>query len=119
MTNRNEDDNGQRCALWYVSHGSAGYVLCASEYSAAASAFSMQDEGDAAPMGVQFPDGRLIPVDDWPALREYQQQVYRRAVEAVRAERANPVPTRLVRSPFDGRAVRIYASEPEWIGDLS
>jgi hypothetical protein len=104
-------------ALWYMRYGSPDYDLCETEQEAAAMAVYMVDDGRASVSGVQFADGRLVPIRDWQA---YHDEARRRhaAEKAERDECASrpPAPSREALDPFERRRVKIEASEPAWLG---
>lgn len=75
----------------------------------------MVDAELAAPAGIQFPDGRMIDCDEWPAYDEANRR--RRRMEDERAARkTEPPPTRKVSAPFGGGEVEVEAGTPEWLG---
>lgn len=102
-------------ALWYSRYMSPGYELCDSEEEAAGLAWGMEDSGGAAVLGVQFSDGRTIERENWPALEAVQER-FEQAEREARDKLRPPVPEREVLDPFRGRALKIRASEPEWLG---
>ncbi len=105
------------CALWYMRHGGLDYEICDTEAEAIRAAFGMLETGEAAPSGVQFPDGRVVRRRDWVALLDYRDAVYA-AEHAALAARPAPVKPakRDVRSPFGDTIVTVDVGEPEWLG---
>ena len=111
------DRSKSECALWYVRYHSPDYELCESEEAAARLGAGMMENGDCSVLGVQFPDGRTIDVDNWPAWDEAQRWMdagYAR-MEEERARQPKPV-MRKVCDPFNGWALEVKATEPEWVG---
>jgi len=103
-------------ALWYWRHHAISFEIYDSERDAAGAAVYMEDYEQGSPIGIQFPDGRTVHLDDWPAYHEEEER--RRAQEkADSAKRAaTPRPTRKVLDPFEGRAVTVDDDEPVWLG---
>jgi hypothetical protein len=104
-------------ALWLMRYHSPDYLLCDDEAEAASTALAIEDQGSGVPLGVQFPDGSTIKVDEWPVYAAAKQ----RQREAERQERANwqaapRPPMREARDPFRGQPVRIELEEPAWLG---
>ena len=104
-------------ALWYVRYGHFDYDLHDSEDEAAGAAVAMIEANTAAPCGVQFPDGRLIVREEWPAFAaaERQQQAWYAQAARRRREYKSP-PQRKVTAPFGGGEIEIDADEPSWLG---
>ena len=105
------------CALWYARYHSPDYALCDSEEDAARMGVAMMENGGCAVIGVQFSDGRTIPVDDWPAWDAAEE--WRNAAEKEEAERRarEPKPVmRKIRDPFRGWPLEVEPTEPEWLG---
>jgi len=100
-------------ALWYMRSHSPGYELCVDEREAAGCAWAMQDSGSAAPLGVQFSDGRLIDADHWPLLDQVTREYH--AADEHRASEPEP-PQRNICDPFGGRDLTVAESEPAWLG---
>lgn len=108
------------CALWYFSHGSLGFVVCSSEDAAVKQAQFMNEDGWAAPDGVQMQDGSYIKVEEWPALRAAEAAAYGAILQESRSAAPRPV-TVQVRPPFDDRQGRTAAVGwdvvPAWMRD--
>lgn len=103
-------------ALWYRRYHHMSYEICGSEEEAADRAVAMLDAETAAPEGIQFPDGRLVGVDNWPAYDEAEIRRMQADAAAVRAMR--PVsPGRKIIAPFDGGEIEVDVDAPEWLGD--
>lgn len=105
----------QECALWYWRYQVVYYEICGSEADAARFAVATEEHGDGVPIGVQFPDGRTVRVNDWPAYDEAQRTFWAvddASAEAARAER----PTRQITDPFKGQQLAVDADEPSWLG---
>lgn len=100
-------------ALWYWRYHSMDYSLWDDEEEAAGIAAAMVDDGSASIAGIQFPDGRLIPADDWPAFEAAQRQREQWTEETLRKE---PPPQRKINAPFGGGTISIDAREPTWLG---
>lgn len=107
------------CALWYYRYGHVAFDLCLDEDDAAHLAASIEegyDDNADTVLGVQFRDGRLLPIKDWPAVTEHRRQM-RAHADAARAQRAeNPVPSREARDPFTRQRVRVWSEDGDWIG---
>lgn len=102
-----------KCVLWYMHYHSAAYELFETEREAAEFASFLFEAGDGAPTGVQFEDGRLIPIKDWDTYKTCQDE----AVTASKSAALEPLtPTRKVRDPFEGQTVNVEVDEPRWIG---
>ena len=71
------------------------------------------DNGGASPAGVQFLDGRVIAAEDWQALAEARERLWRAQSEPVRG---SPRPQRKITAPFGGGTIEIDANEPAWLG---
>ncbi len=112
------DPADSRCALWYWRYHTLNYEIYDTEAGAASAAWAMQDNGGAAPVGVQFPDGRTVEIDGWAALTERWSAVFTgEAARRAGATPASPEPAgRKVRSPFGNAVVTVDASEPAWLG---
>lgn len=105
-------------ALWFWRYYTPDFDLFDSEEEAAVAGVYMEDSGNASVAGIQFPDGRTIARNEWPAWSTATDQMLQAEREA-NAKRATepPRPTRKVRAPFsDGRVIEIDASEPPWVG---
>jgi hypothetical protein len=106
------------CALWYWRHYAPSFDLCDDEQEAARRALHLEDDGQGAPVGVQFRDGRTVALADWPAYRAARDrrdaEHEERAKEAVAALKGRR--TRQVVDPFEGTPLTIDADEPEWLG---
>jgi hypothetical protein len=112
--------DAESCALWYWRHHVCHYELHDNEEEAAAAAYSMEEWGEGVPVGLQFPDGRVIPTNEWTVYREYGQR--RRAAEDAEYAALHvepPRPTRRILDPFDGQSVVIDADAPQWLGKRS
>ena len=111
-------DDGQmsEVALWFRRYGSMDYELYDSEDEAANAAVGMVDANTAAPCGIQFPDGRLIDSDEWPALGAAEERV-RRWESELAARKPEPRPQRKIRAPFGGGEVEIDVGAPQWLGE--
>lgn len=104
-------------ALWYSRYHSPDYELCDSEEEAARLGVGMEDSGGASVLGVQFADGSTIERDNWPAFRAAQEWFWKAQRESQEASDAQPpVPRREVLDPFCGHALKIRASDPQWLG---
>ncbi|HEY9371467.1 hypothetical protein [Streptomyces sp.] len=106
------------CALWWWHRGNAGFSLYDTEEDAAQDALYMEDSGEAAVVGVQFADGRIIKADDWPALAVARVEYERRWQERSKVLAAKPPPImRTITEPFGGATVKAEAGEiPDWLG---
>lgn len=105
------------CALWYWSHGSTGFWLCADEAQAVRMAAS--DSDSYAIAGVQFEDGTYLDCESWPALDAYERERTKRWSEELRAEREGRKPAPVVNEvqpPFDGPPARTTEQVPPWLG---
>lgn len=103
------------CAVWYVSRYNIEYDLCSDEDEAAKTAAALYEADDTPTMlGVQFADGRLIKINEWPAFAEAVQA--RSAMWAEARDRPAPA-TRPARDPFTGAEVAIELTEPSWLGE--
>lgn len=100
-------------ALWYWRYHSIDYSIWDSEEEAAGIAAAVRDDGSASIAGIQFPDGRTIPAEDWPALAEAEERRWQ--AWANRPEE-KPRPKRAITAPFGGGKMEIDAREPEWLG---
>ena len=99
-------------ALWYKRYHSMEYSIWEGEEEAAGIAAAMAADGEGVPKGIQFPDGRLIPADEWPAYEAAQ-----RAREQYEAEYVPEVrPQRKITAPFGGGQISIDDREPAWLG---
>lgn len=114
-TPANRTANTQECALWYWQHGAMAYALHDSEAEAAAAAAAMEEYEHGAPVGIQFPDGRLVRAAGWPAYREAQRAILA-AARARHEAQPRPRPTRQVIDPFNGKPVSVDVDEPSWLG---
>ena len=104
-----------KVALWYRRYGHMSYDICGSEEEAADRAVGMLEAETGAAEGIQFPDGRLVGVDDWPAYEEAEIRRMQASSAAVRA--AKPVPPgRKITAPFGGGEVEVDAEAPGWLG---
>ena len=99
-------------ALWHWRYRSMDYSIWDSEEEAAGIAAAMADDGSASIAGIQFPDGRLIPADDWAAFSAAQERRDRYYAEYVPDER----PQRKITAPFGGGQISIDDREPAWLG---
>ena len=105
------DDN--RVALWWVSHGSYGVTMFSSEEAAADAA---QYDDDCAYLGAEFPDGRCLRRDEWPAYEDAFRRSMDRVRERVARERKEPRrSTRTARSIW-GEAIVYTDVVPDWVG---
>ena len=102
-------------ALWYLRYGHADYELYDSEAEAADAAVAMIEANTAAPTGAQFPDGRLIAREEWPAFAEAEER-YQRHQAAWLARKPQPKPVRKAAAPFGGGQIEVDADEPSWLG---
>ena len=103
--------NGE-VALWYKRYGAMEYSLWEGEEEAAGIAAAMAADGEGVPKGIQFPDGRLIPAEDWPAYEAARERRERYEDEWV----PEPHPKRKITAPFGGGQIEIDARDPEWLG---
>jgi hypothetical protein len=101
-------------ALWYWRYNRMDYGIWDSEEEAAGIAVAMADDGGGSTAGVQFPDGRLIPCDEWAAYAEAERAREQAWHEAVQEE---PRPQREITAPFGGGKIKIGADEPAWLGE--
>jgi hypothetical protein len=101
-----------------MRYGSHQYELFDTEAEAARRAVGIGDSGEAAVIGIQFADGRLINRDDWQAYKDADGEAYKAMIERSREERRHPRRvTRKIRDPFSSVEVSVYADEaPEWLG---
>jgi hypothetical protein len=99
-------------ALWYKRYRIMDYSLWDSEEEAAGIAAAMAADGQAVPKGIQFPDGRTIAAEDWPAYEAARERRERYEAEYVPEVR----PQRKITAPFGGGTISIDAREPEWLG---
>lgn len=108
----------QACALWYFRHFCPVYYLARDEAEAAGAAVSLLDYGEGNPIGVQFPDGRLIRRENWPefAAARARAEAEHAEHEARRAAGPPEPPARRALDPFDGQALMIPADDPAWLG---
>ena len=100
-------------ALWYWRYRSMDYSLWDDEEEAAGIAAAMVEDGGGVPAGIQFPDGRLIPENQWEAYAEAQKRRERAWLEAPKEK---PRPQRKITAPFGGGLIEVDAREPEWLG---
>ena len=100
-------------ALWYWRYHSIDYSMEDSEEKATGIAAAMTDGGGASVAGIQFPDGRLIARDEWPA---YAAAVQRREDAWAQRAEEKPRPQRKITAPFGGGTMEIDADEPAWLG---
>jgi hypothetical protein len=100
-------------ALWYWRYRSIDYSIEDSEEEAAGIAAAMTDDGTASIAGIQFPDGRLVPRDEWPAYAAAEQARWRAGQERAQEK---PRPKRKITAPFGGGLIDIDADEPAWLG---
>jgi hypothetical protein len=106
-----------QCALWYKQYGDVYYMLCDSEEGAARTAVAMLKDGVASPTGVQFPDGRILPRDGWPAYADEKRRFEGAEDAQLASESARERPaTRPVRDPFGGATLNVPVAEPAWLG---
>jgi hypothetical protein len=108
--------NDQRCAVWYMRHGSAHYELCRDEQQAVRYAYNLADSEERSVSGVQFSDGRLIECGDWQALADYGTERYNAWRDAMKKDPPPPAPNRTVKSPFGGQPASADADDPGWLG---
>lgn len=110
-----EKTEGGEVALWYLRYGRMDYDIWDSEAEAAGIAVAMTDDCNGVPIGLQFPDGRLVDVENqpWPA---YEEAARRRDEFAASARKQEPPPQRKITAPFGGGEIEIDASEPDWLG---
>ena len=101
-------------ALWYWRYRQMDYDLWDNEEMAAGIAAAMLDDGGGVPAGIQFPDGHLIPADEWDALAAARDQRLRADQERVPEK---PRPKRKIRAPFGGGGIEIDADGPQWLGE--
>ena len=110
------------CALWTWRHDAAHYELFDDEWEAAASAWYLSENGDAAIAGVQFSDGRLVPEQDWEVYHTYGREQMAKEDEH-RKTQPKPVKIGTVTEPFEGRQkVNVWDWDdkpPEWLGKQS
>jgi hypothetical protein len=102
-------------ALWYWRYHSMDYSLWDDEEEAAGIAAAMEEDGGGVPAGIQFPDGRTVAANGWPALdaaRARREQAW--AERMARPEK--PRPKRKITAPFGGGQIEIDAREPGWLG---
>jgi len=92
-----------------------GCEVYGSEDEAADAAVAMIEANTAAPCGVQYPDGRTIEREEWPAFREAEDR-HKRMQAGWLAIKAEPVPQRKITAPFGGGQTEIDADEPAWLG---
>jgi hypothetical protein len=103
------------CALWYERFGQTRYDLFDNEQGAAGYACYLTYEGQGAPIGVQFADGRTLRVVEWPAFAE-RSAAWEESERAETARAVEPRPTRAVQSPFSDVVVDVETGAPEWLG---
>lgn len=96
------------CALWYWNDGTPTYELFASEEAAAYEAVVLTSWRKHIPVGVQFADGRAVPIGAWEAY----QRAYRGNI------RPEPVaaPTRTITDPFTNFELTVPEDDPTWLG---
>lgn len=106
----------QRVAVWAVRYHTPFVEVRDSEREAADYAVAVADSGHAAVVGVQFPDGRTVPVERWEAYAEAEDRLLehekRQAAEAV----PNPPPRRRVQAPFGLGDAELDPDAPDWLG---
>jgi hypothetical protein len=114
----NQVMNDPRVALWYHRLGGVYVDIEASEEDAAESAYWMERDGAASVNGVQYPDGRFLPIEELAIYREVSERHAREEREvAAQAAQRPPLPTRTVRVPWDeDRTLTVAATLPSWIG---
>ena len=107
------DEGEAGVALWYWRYHWMKYDILDDEEEAAQMAAGMVDAQAGSPAGVQFPDGRLIPREEWPAYAEAQERL-----EAAQRAAKKPEPRawRKITAPFGGGEIEIDAGEPPWLG---
>lgn len=108
----------EQCAVWYFRYYQIYYEVCDSEREAANYAVGLVEWENGSPQCVQFPDGRVLSMGDWPAYAEAERRMLEAEKErAARLASAPPRPTRKVKAPFgDGRQVEVDADDPAWLG---
>jgi hypothetical protein len=100
-------------ALWYYGADDLMAVgLFETEADAADFAITMEDTGTNTAIGVEFPDGTIHLVDDWPEWFEAAERV----IEKEEEKRNPPSPTRIVFDPFTNSPVEIPRKTPQWVG---
>lgn len=106
----------ERVAVWMDHWHSPQVEVCDSEEKAANFAVGVEDNGELTVVGIQFADGRTVPVEQWAAFREARER--RRALwkAHVEAEAANPPRVREVVAPFGLGTVEVDPDEPDWLG---
>lgn len=105
------------CAVWYMRYFRPEYELCADEKEAAEYAVAVFDGGSGSILGVQFADGRTIPVNDWNFFDETMKRLDAENEARIAAQKAVvPPPAREALDPFNGEPLKIELDEPAWLG---
>jgi hypothetical protein len=113
------DGDENSAALWIMRYDRPDYDLYDSEAEAATMAVYHEDvilHENGIPLGVQFDDGRVLRMEDWPRFAaERRDRAIERAAKAAVPEPA-PRPVRAIRDPFEGKPLEVDAAEPAWLG---
>ncbi len=109
-------DPDRQCVVWSSRFSGTYYHLYDDEEEAAGVAAAISDDGSASILGVQFADGRAVPVDEWAAYREAQDRRDREDADRLAAENARPrVPLMVARCPFGARSAPVWLDkDAEW-----
>jgi hypothetical protein len=104
--------------VWYGDDLHA--VACYSEFQALDFTLTRlrRAEQRVVVAGVQYPDGRYVPVVDWAALNAEIEAAEARAASSARRSENDADLRRLVTPPFnaDGKQALVFADVPQWVG---
>lgn len=102
------------CAVWYIDdYGQISYDLDTDEEAAAR--LAVAHDGDGTVLGLQWSDGRTVPVAEWRAFADAKRR--QRQLEQERRDNPPPpIPMRRAKDPFEGRTIDIEVTEPDWLG---
>lgn len=116
MTHANWEGVG--AVLWVSAIGGIDFELCDDEDEAAELAVFYEDCGSDTVYkvhGVQFPDGRVVPLGLWDAFAA--ALIAQREKEKARRAEPTPVrPTKQIVCPFTGEQATTDLDTPDWIG---
>jgi hypothetical protein len=114
-----EDDlmsDDQRVAVWTVRYHIPYVEVFDNERDAADYAAAIADSGNAAVVGVQFPDGRTTPIHRWEAYAEAEYRLSASQEEQAAQAAAHPPSKRRVQAPFGLGDAMVDPGDPDWVG---
>lgn len=114
IAKRAPKEEAVQCALWYGRYRREYYLIFNTEQKAAEMAVHLLESGEGNPHCVQFADGDVLLVENWPLFDEVREAQAEESDAARAAERMQP--TRVVLAPLTDEPVTVPADAPRWLG---